>query len=306
MVSPSIIIAPHILLPRPGIDLTKFAVIACDQFTSQLEYWKQLEATIKDAPSSLRLIFPEAYLPVVDHDEYIHAINQNIDHYLADGLLKDMGEGFILVERSTPFKPRRLGLMLALDLEQYSYLPGNKSPIRASEATIVERIPPRLRIREHAGIELPHVLVLFDDPKRNIIERLYEQRAEFSLVYDFELNQGGGHLRGYFIKETAAIIASFYELMGDKSLLFIMGDGNHSLATAKAHWDKIKLSLSEAERKNHPARYSLVEAINIYDEGLDFEPIHRLVMHVGPDFVTGLQALAHGPKDGYGYHSTLM
>ena len=297
----SVIIAPQILLPRKGIDLTKFAVIACDQFTSQIDYWNSLETIIKDEPSSLRLIFPEAYLSLVNQDSYINQINKNIDAYLKQGLLESQGSGFILVVRSTPFQPKRLGLVIAIDLEQYSYDPQTRAPIRASEATIVERIPPRLKIRENASIEIPHVIVLFDDKARDIIEPLYEKRQQIPLVYDFDLNQNGGHLSGYFIKDTEPIIASFMKLLDRSSLLFVVGDGNHSLATAKVHWNNIKMNLSIAEQQKHPARYSLVEAVNIYDEGLDFEPIHRFVNHADKDFLRGLISNLTGPKTSYVY-----
>jgi len=301
MGSSPIVIAPHILLPRPGIDLHKFSVIACDQFTSQPEYWRDLEHLIGEAPSTLRMIFPEAYLDSVDGKTYINGINGTIAAYLKTGVLKDIGAGFVLVERSTPYVKRRLGLMIAIDLESYSFEKGAPTPIRASEATIVARIPPRLKIRENAPIEIPHVLVLFDDPNDGIIGPIYEKKAELPLVYDFELNQNGGRLRGYHIKDTTAIIQKFNDLKEKNGLMFIVGDGNHSLATAKAHWDKIKLSLSPEERLTHLARHSLVEAINIHDEGLKFEPIHRVVFGATMDFIGALKAILFGTHEGYWY-----
>jgi uncharacterized protein (DUF1015 family) len=304
MVASDLIIAPHILLPKAGIDLHKFAVIACDQYTSQPEYWKELESLVGSAPSTLRMVFPEAYLSKVDQDQYIRAINRNIDGYLSEGILQDIGAGFVLVERETAAKKRRLGLMLAIDLEAYSYQPGASAPIRASEATIVERIPPRLKIREHAAIEIPHVLVLFDDKQRSVIEPLYRLKSRLPLLYDFELNQNGGHLRGYFIKEVDPVMKAFTKLFANRELLLIIGDGNHSLATAKAHWDKIKDPLSDQQRMKHPARYSLVEATNIYDEGLEFEPIHRLIINAGPDFVPGLKKAVSGDKPSLLYTKT--
>ncbi len=305
MASSDLIIAPHILLPKAGIDLHKFAVIACDQFTSQPEYWKQLDRLVGDAPSTLRMVFPEAYLAHVDQDPYIRAINMTIDQYLAEGILEDIGAGFVLVERVTASGKRRLGLMLAIDLDAYSYEPGNSAPIRASEATIVERIPPRLKIREHAAIEIPHVLVLFEDENRSVIEPIDNHRSQLPMLYDFELNQNGGHLRGYFIKNTASVIKAFKQLFDQRELQFIVGDGNHSLATAKAHWDKIKTTLPEQERAKHPARYSLVEATNIYDEGIEFEPIHRLVIKAGRDFIPGLKQALSGNRQGMIYTKKL-
>ncbi len=295
--------APHILLPNKNVDLSSFAVIACDQFTSNLDYWKSVEEIAKDRPSTLHMMFPEAYLGRVDEKKYIDNINKTIDNYLRDGTLVDEGECFILVDRKTSSTPRRLGLVISIDLEDYTYQKGVKSLIRASEATIVERIPPRLKIRENASIELPHVLFLFDDKDRTIIEELYKNRNSLEKVYDFDLNMDGGHLTGYKISDTKSIIDKFKKLFikNNNGLLFIVGDGNHSLATAKAHWDKIKTNLSEEERKNHPARYALVEALNIYDEGLIFEPIHRLIFNPHPDFLDGLTKLLKGDYKSYAY-----
>lgn len=295
--------APHILLPRPGVDLTSFAVIACDQFTSNLEYWKEVEKLTKNKPSTYHMMFPEAYLGKVDEEKYIENINKNIQGYLDDGVLVDQGECFILVDRKTNVVDRRLGLVISIDLEDYTYQKGVKSLIRASEATIVERIPPRLKIRENAPVELPHILFLFDDVDRSIIEPLFKNRSKLEKVYDFELNQDGGHLTGYKVTNTDEVIAKFEALLkkNNNGLLFIVGDGNHSLATAKAHWDKIKVNLSEEERKSHPARYALVEAMNIYDEGLIFEPIHRLLFNVKDDFLVGLKERLSGDFVSFAY-----
>lgn len=297
--------APHILLPKKGSDMHAWAVIACDQFTSQLDYWDDVEKIVDDKTSTLRMMFPEAYLGKVDEKKFIEKTNKTIDEYLKSGVLVDQGECFILVERSTPDVERRLGLMIAIDLEDYTYEKGVKSLIRASEATIVERIPPRLKIRENASVELPHILFLFDDKKRAIIEKLYANREQFEKVYDFELMKNGGHIKGYKILDTKPIIKQFEELLKENNngLLFIVGDGNHSLATAKAHWDKIKVNLSKEERENHPARYALVEALNIYDEGLIFEPIHRVVFNPSYDFVPGLTDVLVGENKSYIYSS---
>lgn len=297
------IIAPHILLPRKDIDLHAFAVIACDQFTSNQEYWKQVDEIAKGKPSTYHMMFPEAYLGKVDEEKYIAKINKTIEGYLKDGVLVDQGECFILVDRKTSVVERRLGLVIAIDLEDYTYAKGVKSLIRASEATIVERIPPRLKIRENAPVELPHILFLFDDKDESIIEPLYKDRNKLEKVYDFELNQDGGHLTGYKVKDTASVIAKFDALLkkNNNGLMFIVGDGNHSLATAKAHWDKIKVSLSEEERKSHPARYALVEAMNIYDKGLILEPIHRLLFNVKDDFLEGLKKRLDGEFISFAY-----
>lgn len=295
--------APHILLPKIGTDMNAWAVIACDQFTSQLDYWQDVEKIVGNKPSTLRMMFPEAYLGKVNEEEFIKKTNSTIEQYLNDGTLVDQGECFVLVDRSTPDVKRRLGLMIAIDLEDYTYEKGIKSLIRASEATIVERIPPRLKIRQDAAIELPHILFLFDDKKRSIIEDLYAKRGDFQKIYDFDLMKNGGHITGYKISDTKLIITKFEKLLkeNDNGLLFIVGDGNHSLATAKAHWDKIKVNLSQKERENHPARFALVEALNIYDEGLIFEPIHRVIFNVKDDFVNGLKEALKGENKSYLY-----
>lgn len=297
---------PHILLPKEGTDMHAWTIIACDQFTSQLDYWQDVEKIVGNRPSTLRMMFPEAYLGKVNEEEYIAKTNATIEKYLKDGTLIDQGECFILVDRSTPVVKRRLGLIIAIDLDDYTYEKGVKSLIRASEATIVERIPPRLKIRKDAAVELPHILFLFDDKKREIIEELYAKRGDFEKVYDFELMKNGGHIKGYKITDTKPIIDKFEKLLKENGngLLFIVGDGNHSLATAKAHWDKIKVNLSEKEKENHPARYALVEALNIYDEGLIFEPIHRVVFNPKEDFVKGLKDVLKGENKTYVYSSS--
>ena len=288
--------APHILLPRKGVDWSKYAVIACDQYTSNLEYWNSLRDEIGDKVSTFNMIYPEAYLENTNNEEYISKINQNIDRYLDNNDLVDIGECFILVERITSYGVRRLGLVLAVDLEDYSFEKGSNALIRASEATIVERIPPRLKIRKDADIELPHILVLFDDPQKDIVEPLYQNRDKLEKVYDFELNKDGGHIRGYKVENTGEIIGKFRELLvkNGNGLLFIVGDGNHSLATAKAHWELIKKDLSKEERENHPARFALVEANNLYDDGIIFEPIHRVMFNVDKDFEKELRNRVSG------------
>ena len=288
--------APHILLPNSDADMSKYAVIACDQYTSNLDYWDSLKAEIGNSVSTFNMIYPEAYLESTDGETYIKGINSKIDHYLKNNDLVDIGECFILVERVTSYGVRRLGLILSIDLEDYSYERGSKASIKASEATIVERIPPRLKIRKDAEIELPHVLVLFDDKEKTIIEELYSNRDKLEKVYDFELNKDGGHIRGYKVTNTKEVLKKFDDLYNKNGngLLFIVGDGNHSLATAKAHWDLIKKDLSEEERKNHPARYALVEANNLYDEGIIFEPIHRILFNVDDSFLTELRNITNG------------
>ena len=294
-----IVYPPHILLPKQGTDMTSYAVIACDQFTSQVDYWNDLRDMIGDKLSTFHMIYPEAYFKNTNQEEYIKKINDNIYSYLNKNLLIDMGESFVLVERTTSYGCKRLGLVISIDLEEYSYRCEANCSIKASEATIEERLSPRLRIRKDAPIELPHTLLLFDDREKSIVEPLYERRNELPCVYDFELNQNGGHVRGYLVKDVQPVIDQFHNLLkkNNNNLMFIVGDGNHSLATAKEHWENVKKTLTKEQQENHPARYALVEANNIYDEGINFEPIHRILFSCGEDFIKDLSNACHGDSD---------
>ena len=295
--------APHIYLPKKGTDMSKYAVIACDQYTSDPLYWDSLKQEVGDSVSTLHMIYPEVYLETTDNEAYVKGINKNIRKYLDEGSLVDIGESIILVERVTSFGVRRLGLVLAVDLEDYSYLKGSNAKIKASEATIVERIPPRLKIRKDAPLELPHVLLLFDDKEKSIVEPLYKNREKLEKVYDFELNKNGGHIRGYKVSDVNKVIAQFNELYekNNNGLLFIVGDGNHSLATAKAHWENVKKEIPLSEQEKHPARYALVEVNNIYDEGIIFEPIHRVLFNISGDFADKLINNCSGTYRSYTY-----
>lgn len=292
-----------ILLPSVT-DMNAWACIACDQFTSEADYWKELESLVKGKRTTLDLTLPEIYLED-NADKRIENINKNIKTYLADGVFKTYGDGFILTVRKTPFVERRIGLMVALDLDKYEYTAKSESLVRATEGTIEERIPPRLKIRKDADVEFPHVMVLFDDEKREITEELYKRRAEFNKIYDFTLNMGGGSIEGYYIENTQEILAKFEGLLDEQRLiskygkpdnfLFAVGDGNHSLATAKTHWNNVKANLTEQEKQTHPARYALVELVNIYDEGIYFEPIYRYVYGVDVEkFTKGLNQVDGG------------
>lgn len=318
---------PEILLPAAGTDLTKWAVIACDQYTSQPEYWEKVKSEVGTSPSTLNLIFPEIYLKDDDAGERIAGINRTMEQYLDRGILESQGAGFVLVERSTPHTPSRKGLILALDLECYDYRPGAQTLIRATEGTVLERIPPRVKIRENAPIELPHIMVLIDDPGKTVIERLHANASagRYRKLYDFELMQGGGHVRGWMVndEESFAMVAQALEALLEKDtgtegsgscsgLLFAVGDGNHSLASAKAHWENVKARLlssgpvpsatnaaGDADTKpgsdpagtdpvpGHPARYALVEVVNVHDDGIVFEPIHRVLFNIDPATITG-------------------
>ena len=281
---------PEILLPQATADMSKWAVIACDQHTSDPAYWQELEEYVKDAPSALRLTLPEIYLSD-DCSDRIAAIARSMRAYREKGIFRKLDKGFVLVERSTPFSPARFGLVLAVDLEAYSYEAGAKAQIKATEATIVERIPPRLKIRESASIEFPHVMLLYDDREDSVLGALKARRGSREKLYDFDLNMGGGHVKGYFVPESDArsAVQAFSALADEDGVVFMVGDGNHSLATAKASWEKIKAGLSEEEQKDHPARFALAEAVNIYDDGIFFEAIHRVVKGVDPEkFAAGI------------------
>ena len=279
----NVIKVPKILLPKAHIDKSKWSVIACDQFTSQPDYWQKLADFVGDAPSTLNIIFPEVYLEGKDKQERIKAINANMSRYLKDGIFDEF-EGFILVERTTPDGQKRLGLMIAVDLEEYDYTPENNALIKATEKTVIDRLPPRIEVRKGACLELPHIMMLMDDAKKSIIEGLYERREDFEVAYDFTLNMNGGHVKGYKIADCQPIIEQLYSLL-DKPILFAVGDGNHSLATAKECWNNIKKTLSKDEQSSHPARYALCELVNLHDDSLQFQPIHRVVMGVDEDFI---------------------
>lgn len=275
---------PDFFLPKKGIDLEKWAVVACDQYTSQKEYWQEVEGYVQDAPSTLHLMLPEIYLETEDVGERIQRVWDSMETYQKEGLLDAYENCSVLLEREVDGKMRK-GLMMLVDLECYDYSPDSQSLIRATEGTIVERIPPRLKIREKAGMELPHILILVDDFEHVLIKPLFEKKGE--LLYDTPLMQGGGHLKGYKIdmrelEGFAEKLDKMRETMGENPLLFAVGDGNHSLATAKAHWEKIKQELSESEQEKHPARYALIELENLHDQGIIFEAIHRVLFNA-PD-----------------------
>lgn len=275
---------PEIMVPKDGTDYEKWAVVACDQYTSEPEYWKQVEEIVGDAPSALRLMLPEIYLDKEGEADRIKAIRENMDKYMSDGTLETLASGCMLVKRTAEGRTR-LGLVIATDLEAYDFNKGSTSLTRATEGTVVERIPPRLRIREGAPIELPHILILIDDPDKSVIEPLVN--APMKQIYDTDLMLDGGHITGCFIEEkelagAQAALSALYDKAeakyGAGNVIFqAMGDGNHSLATAKTNWENIKKTLSPEEIETHPARYALCEIENIHDEGIVFEPIHRVI-----------------------------
>jgi hypothetical protein len=281
---------PQILLPSKEVDYNKWSVVACDQFTSDRTYWKDVEQITAKSPSTRHLIFPEVYLDEVDKKKEIVRINATMEDYLNNGVLKAQEPGFIFVERSTPYTKKRKGLVVSLDLEMYNFKEGSTSPIRPTEATILDRLPARIDVRRKAVLDLPHILVLFDDPEDSIFKVLDEAKGKMEKLYDFDLMKSGGHISGHMVKDSSLLedlAHGFTVLKEQNPLLFAIGDGNHSLASAKEVWRKLK---EDGAPHNHPARYALVELENIYDEGLVFEPIHRVLFGMKDDsFLSGLK-----------------
>lgn len=295
---------PRICLPGPGIDLAKWAVIACDQYTAEPSYWQRVAQLVGDAPSTLQLIFPEVHLGSADAPSRIARIQQSMQNHLAQGLFVER-EGAVCVERTVDGRTRR-GLMLELDLEHYDFGEHSQSLIRPTEGTIVARLAPRIEVRRHASLELPHVLVLIDDPDCTVIEPIAAARAALAPLYDTDLMLGGGHVAGFAVDahrgERAAqaldalarpqVFAARYGVDAQTPpMLFAVGDGNHSLATAKSIWEQVRTTVGP----DHPSRYVLVEVENIHDPALHFAPIHRLLFGVKADVRAAL-AEAFGPR----------
>jgi hypothetical protein len=289
---------PQVYLPKPGTDLNKWAVIACDQFTSEPEYWHDVEKIVGSAPSTLNITFPEVHLEKEGEADRVQSIQATMRKYMAEGILQPR-DGLIYVERTVAGKIRK-GVVLCLDLECYDYTKSSTSLIRATEGTIVDRLPPRMKVREGAAMELPHILVLIDDPNHTVIEPLSAAKSKLEKLYDFDLMLDSGHLAGYAVDsdyENKVIdalrglarpetFAAKYGIGKDRPvLLFAMGDGNHSLATAKAIWEKMKPQVG----MDHPSRYALVEIENVHDEGLEFKPIHRVLFNLKKDLFAALE-----------------
>ena len=282
-----------ILMPK-GQDMHKWAVVACDQFTSEPEYWQAVEEKVGADPSTLRLILPEAKLKDPNVESIISGINESMQQYLDDGVFETMSESLIYIERQQSDGRIRHGLIGMVDLDAYDFTPGSGALIRATEGTVLDRIPPRAKVRRNAPIELPHVMLLIDNPERTVIEPLTAAAEGMEKIYDFELMQKGGHIRGYKLSAeqidavaealeglTAdAAMQSKYGVSGVAPLLFAVGDGNHSLATAKACYEEQKAGKTPEEYLKLPARYALVEVVNNHDDALQFEPIHRVVFDI--------------------------
>lgn len=264
-----------ILIPNCS-DMKKWSVVACDQYTSEPEYWQEADRYVGDAPSSLRLVLPEVYIGKPDAAARIEKINRTIDSYLNSGIFKEYKDSMICLERRQSNGKVRRGIVGAIDLEEYDYRPGSRSQIRATEATVAERIPARLEIRKNAKIELPHTMILIDDPEDSVIGGVFGEKG---VVYSFDLMGGGGSVKGSLLseKEISAVDSALAKLREKSEMLFAVGDGNHSLAAAKEHYERLKRENPGRDLSNHPARYALCEIVNLHSEALEFEAIHRIV-----------------------------
>lgn len=304
----------NILLPK-NTDMTKWSVVACDQYTSEPEYWNDVEKIVGDAPSTLKLTLPEIYLEDENVSERIAKINSNMKALLDEDFFNEYKDSMIYLERTQSDGKIREGLIGIVDLEAYSYEKGAETPIRATEKTVIERIPPRVKIRENAPLELPHIMILIDDDKKQIIENLKNKVSEDDIVYDFDLMKNGGHVKGYLLNEETMdevdkglkeladkeVFAKKYDVNNKEVLLFAMGDGNHSLATAKACYEKLKETMSEEEYLNNPARYALVELVNLHSPALEFEAINRVIFNTNPEkLLNSLKEYYQINKDGNG------
>lgn len=279
-----------IILPK-NVDLSKWSVIACDQYTSEPNYWNDVEEIVDNNPSTLRLTLPEIYLESDNVSERVTTINKTMKEYLNNDLFTEYLDTMIYLERTQSDGKIREGIIGMVDLEDYSYEKSNQTLIRATEKTVIERIPPRMKVRENALLELPHIMILIDDDKKEIIENLKNEVNNNDLVYDFDLMKNGGHIKGYKLNdnsinnvinklESLADINTFekkYNVKDKGVLLFAMGDGNHSLATAKACYERLKETMPKEEYLKNKARYALVEIVNLHSNALQFEPIHRVL-----------------------------
>ncbi len=293
-----------ILLPD-GVDMEKWSVVACDQFSSEPIYWDRVEKMIGESPSTLKFIVPEARLEIIDPEQSAAAAGGEMEKYIKDGLFRTIEHAFIYVERTVSDGSVRRGLVGMIDLEAYDYMPGSRSVVRASEKTILSRLPARIEIRKRAPLEMPHIMALINDKERRVIETLAEETAELEPVYNFELMENGGRVKGWRVTGSvcAGVTDRLAALFEGCPVQIIIGDGNHSLAAAKDYWDKLKPSLGKQEQDGHPARYALVELGNVYDSAIVFEAIHRLVSGIDPAKL--VNALASHLSGGAGYDYTL-
>ncbi|MDR1109086.1 MAG: DUF1015 family protein [Spirochaetaceae bacterium] len=287
---------PEILLPGAAVDPEKWAVIACDQFTQNRSYWEAAAARVGDAPSTLGMIFPEAYLEEGGRTERIRRIHTVMARSLTAGILTPPRQGCVYVERATPFHPSRRGLVAAVDLEQYDWAPDSRLLIRSTEGTVPERLPPRMEIRRGAPLEIPHILILIDDEEDVLLSGFAERARRKPPVYKTPLMMDSGSVQGWFLEEEgdwdflarglgalARRAETRYGRRDSRPFLYAVGDGNHSLAAAKAVWEEYKQEhRGEGGLSEHPARWALAELENIYDPGIGFEPIHRMIFGIPP------------------------
>jgi len=289
---------PSILLPQ-GVDLRKWPVIACDQFTQDRDYWEKVKSAASGAPSTLNLIFPEVFLADAGAKKRIADIHSTMKRYLADGVFGEPRQGFVYIERDTPYLKKRRGLVAAVDLERYDWHPDARPPIRSTEGTVAERLPPRMDIRRGAPLELPHVLLLIDDEKDELLPSLGARAENAAPCYKTDLMMDSGNITGWFLdsKDDLSFITEKFEELyrrscgrydGGQPFLFAVGDGNHSLAAAKGIWEEYKKTRSQGGLPDHPCRYALVEIENIYDPAIQFEPIHRVVFDIDFDGTVSL------------------
>ena len=287
-----------ILIPEASA-LERWSVIACDQFSSGRDYWERVRERVGEAPSALNTIIPEVYLSEIDEEKEIRKISSVMDSYIKSGVLREIESSFIYVERTQSDGRVRRGLVGAVDLEEYEFS-GSGAAILASENTVLERLPARIRIRKAARFESPHIIAFIDDKEATVIEPLSEKAGNLPILYDFDLMEGGGHIRGrrVFGDDASEVLSALRELHGKNKTLMVVGDGNHSLAAAKVHWDELKQGLSEGDREFHPARRALIEVNNIYDSAISFEAIHRVVFDVDPvEFIDAFEQVMPGGND---------
>lgn len=280
----SVFSSANILLPKEE-SMEAWAVVACDQYTSQPEYWERVRRNAGESPSTINLIFPEAELEC-DREERIEKINKTMQSYMEQEVFCEYANSYIYIERTMKNGTIRKGVVGVVDLEEYDYSSKTTSAIRATEKTVVERIPPRVAIRRDAILELPHILVFCDDEKKELIETFTNKKANLEKLYDFDLMEGGGHITGWLVQGDliSEFDAKFQQYENDRKarneMVLAMGDGNHSLATAKACYEELKSRAQEKDWSKHPARYALIELENIHDEAQEFEPIHRILTEV--------------------------
>ncbi|MBE6349216.1 MAG: DUF1015 domain-containing protein [Spirochaetaceae bacterium] len=296
---------PEVLLPKKSVDLKAWSVVACDQYTQDRDYWKRVSDFVQEKPSTLHITFPEVYLQDDDKKDRIQKIRSTMATYCqSNEVFEDAFSGMIYLERTTEYGRVRKGLVTAIDLETYEWKPFAQSLIRATEATIVDRIPPRMEIRNGAPLELPHIMLLVDDKKGLLVEALGKKvkESQANVLYDTDLMENAGHITGWGIaqdeelqavSEALAVLAKENTQKDGSVFLFAVGDGNHSLATAKAVWEEVKKTAGSSDGsipasvEHHAARYALIEIVSIYDEGLTFEPIHRVLFNAHAEDLLG-------------------